>query len=118
MKLAADVNVDRQIVQRLRLDGHDLFSMYESAPHEVDEVILDTAYRDQRVLLTADTDFGELVVRRGLLTSGVVLIRLSGLSSEHKAQIVSAALHEHADQIPGSFTVIAPGSIRIRPIGS
>jgi predicted nuclease of predicted toxin-antitoxin system len=76
--------------------------------------VLDLANSEAAILLTSDRDFGELVFRQGRLHSGVILIRLSGLSSEAKANVVARAIAEHAPEYAGAFAVIAPGSVRIR----
>jgi len=71
------------------------------------------------VLITADRDFGELVFRNRQVSAGVLLIRLLGLRPAVKADLVSNAIREHAQELPGAFTVLSPGSIRVRrPIRS
>jgi len=79
-----------------------------------DDIVLNLANREGSVLLTADKDFGELVFRQRRLTLGVVLIRLAGLSPEHKAEVVAAVLKQRAGQLKRAFTVIAPGMVRLR----
>jgi hypothetical protein len=66
------------------------------------------------VLITADKDFGELVFRQRQATAGVFLVRLSGLTPAIKATRVSAALREHAVELPGAFAVLSRSSLRIR----
>lgn len=61
MNLVADENIDRQIVERLRFDGHDVWSIAEMDPGISDEEVLEVASRESAVLMTADRDFGELV---------------------------------------------------------
>jgi len=85
MTFVADESIDRQIVERLRADGHVVRYVAEAAPGMPDDLVLDLANRESAPLLTADKDFGELVYRQGRLTSGVVLIRLAGLSAVRKA---------------------------------
>jgi predicted nuclease of predicted toxin-antitoxin system len=76
--------------------------------------VLAAASADQRVVLTGDKDFGELVYRLGRASAGVVLIRLAGLSNRSKALIVSEAIILHGAELRGAFGVIEPGRIRIR----
>lgn len=57
----------------------------------------------------------ELVFRQRQVTAGVVLIRLAGLSSRAKADIVSEVMRDHAAELLHAFTVISPGMVRIRP---
>ena len=114
MKLCADESVDRQIIERLRSDGHEVHYIAELDPGVSDEVVLESANQQQAPLLTADKDLGELVYRQRRISSGVILIRLAGLAPETKADVVIAALRQHAAEVEGAFTVIAPGSIRVR----
>jgi len=67
-------------------------------------------------LITSDKDFGELVFRQQLVSYGVILIRLSGLSSHLKANILSSTITNHANEISGNFTVVSANKIRIRKI--
>jgi predicted nuclease of predicted toxin-antitoxin system len=48
-------------------------------PGVSDDVVLDLAYRNSELLLTADKDFSELVFRQGRLACGILLVRLAGL---------------------------------------
>jgi predicted nuclease of predicted toxin-antitoxin system len=57
----ADEGVDRQIVERLRHDGHGVAYVAEMSPGIMDEVVLKQSRDSASVLITADKDFGELV---------------------------------------------------------
>ncbi|MFC1572503.1 DUF5615 family PIN-like protein [Candidatus Eisenbacteria bacterium] len=114
MKWVADENIDRQIVEALREDGHEVLSVVETTPTAADEDVLAMASDESALLLTADKDFGELVYRQGRASAGVVLIRLAGIPSRQKASIVTDAARRHGDELMGSFTVITPKAIRIR----
>ena len=114
MNFVADEGVDRQVVDRLRADGHTVWWTAEMAPGISDDEVLDHCNREASLLLTADKDFGELVYRLGRVVRGVVLVRLSGVSTPLKAEIVSSALAKRGEQLSGSFPVISPGQIRIR----
>jgi predicted nuclease of predicted toxin-antitoxin system len=114
MNLLADESVERQVVERLRRDGHAVLYVAEMEPGITDDVVLERANEAAAMLLTADKDFGELVFGEGQLSSGgVLLIRLAGLSAETKAQVVSDAFREHASELPKGFGVISPGQVRL-----
>jgi predicted nuclease of predicted toxin-antitoxin system len=114
MKFVADENIDRQIVDRIRQDGHIVMFVAEMDPGISDDVVLDLANQEGPLLLTADKDFGELVFRQHRLMTGVVLIRLAGLSPLLKAEVVASAIKQHITELPQAFAVISPGVIRIR----
>ncbi|MFQ6054896.1 MAG: DUF5615 family PIN-like protein [Methanosarcinales archaeon] len=114
MKFLADENIDRQIVERLRREGHQVWYVAEMDPGISDDVVLDLANLERALLLTADKDFGELVFRQRRIAPGVVLVRLAGLSPTSKAAMVASAVNQHATELAQAFTVITPGTIRIR----
>jgi predicted nuclease of predicted toxin-antitoxin system len=114
MNFVADEGVDRPIVERLRQDGHIVSYVAEMAPSIPDHAVLDLANEQGALLLTTDKDFGELVFRQRRLTTGVLLIRLAGLSATSKARIVASSIVRHTRELAGNFTVISPGAVRIR----
>nr|VFJ69528.1 MAG: Predicted nuclease, contains PIN domain, potential toxin-antitoxin system component [Candidatus Kentron sp. FW] len=114
MKFVADESLDAGIASRLRQDGYDVLDITEMVPGIPDTEVLRIANAHSALLLTADRDFGELVFRRHLVSNGVILIRLAGLSTEHKAEIVSSAIAQHSEELRKSFVVITAGMIRIR----
>lgn len=114
MNLFVDESVDRQIVERLRREGHEVLYVAEMEPGISDDIVLARANEKNALLVTADKDFGELVFRLGKVNAGVLLIRLAGLSFDKKAEIVSDALRDHGEEFPRAFTVVSPGMIRIR----
>jgi predicted nuclease of predicted toxin-antitoxin system len=116
MNLLADEGVERQIVERLRRDGHTVLYIAEMEPGIPDDVVLERANQIAALLVATDKDFGELVFReRRLSSGGVVLIRLAGLSAERKAEIASRMFERRGAEFTHAFTVISPGRIRIRP---
>lgn len=114
MKFLADENIDQQIVAHLRQEGHSVLYVAELSPGISDSEVLCLANKENALLITADSDFGELVFRQGRLTSGVIYIRLGSFSSEQKAAIIASAINQHGDEFTNSFVVISSNSIRIR----
>lgn len=114
MNLLADESVDRQIVDRLRQDGHAVRYVAEMEPGISDDIVLDLAYQEADVLLTAEKDLCELVFRQGRLTSGILLVRLAGLSPARKAEVVASTVGQHSAELPGAFAVLTARSLRIR----
>ena len=114
MTFLADEGVDQQIVERLRLDGHQVAYVAEMSPGISDEAVLLESRGLASVLITADKDFGELVFRQRQASTGVLLIRLWGLTPGAKAAVVSGAIQQHGQELAGAFAVLSPGNIRIR----
>ena len=114
MNLVADECVDRPIVEALRGAGHEVLSVAELSAGIPDDEVLALAATERALLLTQDTDFGELVFRLGQASSGVLLIRLAGLAAAEKAALVLAALEHHGSELPGAFGVLDATQLRIR----
>ncbi len=116
MKLVADEGFDKPIVDYLRSKGYDIIYILELSPGITDQEVLSIALKEQAVLLTVDTDFGELVYRLKEATYGVLLLRFAGLSKEEKQHIRFSVLETHKDKIAGNFSVVTKDSVRIREL--
>jgi predicted nuclease of predicted toxin-antitoxin system len=114
MKFLADENIDKIIVDRLRRDEQVIFYVPEMQPGLSDDDIITWANQEAAVIITADKDFGELIFRQKRISNGVVLLRLAGVDSERKTELVSEAIQCHQAELTGNFTVITPRSVRIR----
>lgn len=114
MKVVADESVDKQIVDRLRSDGHEIVFISELEPGINDDLVLQRSRDLGALLLTADKDFGELVFRQHLLHSGVMLIRLAGLKPEAKAELVAAVFKDLGDGLSHQFAVLSRRALRLR----
>jgi predicted nuclease of predicted toxin-antitoxin system len=115
MKFLADECCDRIIVVALRDAGHDVRYLCEEATGADDRAILQQAYSDERIIITEDKDFGELVHRLHHETRGVVLIRISDVMRPTKARRVCELARRHGDRLAGRFVVVEPHQTRFRP---
>jgi predicted nuclease of predicted toxin-antitoxin system len=59
MKFLADEGADKPIVIALRNAGFNIDYILESGPRTLDEMVLQHAYSQKRILITQDKDFGE-----------------------------------------------------------
>ena len=67
MRFLLDVCASSRAMRRLLASlGHDVVSAQDTDPGASDETVLALALHDQRVLITEDKDFGELVFVRRL----------------------------------------------------
>ncbi len=114
MIIVADENIDIAIVERLKSDGHDIFSVAEVIPASSDEAVLDVVRERGALLLTEDKDFVEMIFHKGEYRDGVILVRLDGCLSEDKAKIVSKAIQEHGRELSNAIAALTAKSMRIR----
>jgi predicted nuclease of predicted toxin-antitoxin system len=103
-----------QFVEQLRSPGHDVVYAAELKPGLDDDSWLAIARTDERILITDDKDFGELVFRRRLLASGVVLLRQHRMTLDERLRWLATAWPRILSQPPGSFIVVAHRRIRVR----
>nr|VFK26132.1 MAG: hypothetical protein BECKLPF1236A_GA0070988_105121 [Candidatus Kentron sp. LPFa]VFK36179.1 MAG: hypothetical protein BECKLPF1236C_GA0070990_105071 [Candidatus Kentron sp. LPFa] len=78
MKFLANENIPLASVHALREAGHDVLSMTEESPGTSDEMVMRRAYMENRIIVTFDRDYGELIFRRRLIApDGVLYFRFS-----------------------------------------
>jgi predicted nuclease of predicted toxin-antitoxin system len=116
MRFLADENVSGFVVERLRSDGHDVVLVAETSAGASDKDVLGAADAHDRILITEDRDFGEMIIRQRIGTRGVILLELYRLSNAAEAAAVAEAVAAHADKLLGSLVVVEPGRIRVRPL--
>jgi|SRR5579864_1055185 len=116
MRFLADENVSRLVIERLRSAGFDVRSVAETKPGMPDHDVLAVADSDDRVLITEDRDFGELVVRQRFGIRGMILLQLDRLSHKAEADLVAETVSTHAGRVSGNLLVIEPARIRVRPL--
>lgn len=112
----ANENFPGAMVKILRDQGNDVLYAAESLVGSSDRIILDTALAQDRVLLTFDRDFGELVFRhRTPPASGIVLFRFGGLSPDALLSFLQD-FFESNPTLRNHFTVATPRQFRQVPL--
>ena len=117
MKFLIDNNLSPLLAEGLKAAGHDAVHLrdlgMQAAP---DPAVLQRAQVDERVLVSADTDFGGLLSRSRATGPSVLLIRrLAGRRAAEQSAIILANLDQIADDLTaGAVVVIGDDWIRIR----
>lgn len=114
MKFLADENISLEIVRFLRALDHNVISVIEEFPNADDLFVLEKAANSKHILITSDTDFGELVYHQKLPHKGVVLLRLVDERNENKIKILSSLLKTRKNELANNFTVVTETKVRIR----
>lgn len=116
MRLLTDENIPDSIQNWLRTSGHDVVSASELQCGEIDEYWLNLAETEQRLIMTSDKDFGELIYREGLNSFGVILLRLDNIPvREWIVRLQEAWSVVEANPVR-KFIVISPKRKRVRRI--
>ena len=113
MRFLIDSSAGRQIADWLRRNGHDVIEIRQLGPDPGDRAILELSVRDDRVLVTIDTDFGELVFSHGLRHAG--LVRLPNTRTPQRIYLMSMVIARHQRELEmrAIITVSRGGMIRI-----
>jgi len=116
IRILADENCDRLIVNVLREAGYDVSYVVESGAGERDDELFRLASENGLVLLTDDLDFGHLAELATKLPSAVILTRLDPLGRAARSRRVLETLTMLGDDVLGQFVVIEPAQIKLRPL--
>ncbi len=114
LKLLADESLEHRVTIFLRDSGYDVLSIQEISPSISDLQVLDIAHKEQRIILTNDKDFGELVFLGTQKHSGIILFRFNDEQVSNKISVLKYLFTNYLDKLEGSFIVLESKKIRIR----
>lgn len=114
MKFLADECCDVALVESLRSDGHDMVYAKEEMKGEEDDVVLERAFTENRVLITEDKDFGELVYRLKKPAKGVILLRIPVEKRQSKSSRLKMLIGNHSGRIFDHFVIVDTEKFRFR----
>lgn len=118
MRFLVDMPISPRTAHRLTERGHDAVHAFHlglaSAP---DSVLLDRAVSEERIVITADTDFPQLLALSGSGSPGVILFR----GGDYTEQEIEELLARVFDAVPEatlahSICVVDRRRIRLRPL--
>ena len=113
MQFLADESCDFSVVRALRAAGHQVLAVAELSAHADDEDVLELARTQQRVLLTEDKDFGQLVWADRRATGGVILLRFPARARSRLGGVVVDVVKQRGEDLIGRFVVVQPGRVRL-----
>ena len=116
MRILADEDVSRSVVEALRANGHDVAWVRDVARGSDDFAVLRLANSLRRVLLTQDKGFSDLIFRDRIPAGpGVILVRWPNRAANAGIAAATVAALRKADVKEGLFSlvVIAPERLRI-----
>ena len=115
LRLLLDQMIDSDVAADLRAAGHDVCCIGEFGMARADDAeVLQYAIRENRILVTRDRDFGNLVFARGL-GAGVLYLRILPSTQNATHEQLERVLKTHTEaELAKAFVVIEPGSHRIR----
>lgn len=113
MRFLADESCDFAVVRALRGAGHDVLAVAEITPSADDEDVLQSAAEQDRILITEDKDFGQLVFANKKAFAGVLLIRFPSSARSGLPCAVLEFVDRRGSRMREHFAVLKPGRARI-----
>jgi predicted nuclease of predicted toxin-antitoxin system len=93
--------------------GHDVVSARDGFLHASDEALLALPHKEERVLITEDKDFGELVFLRGQPHPAIV--RLVEMAPLERVAAMRFRIDHHGNAMrEGAIMVVTGTRVRIR----
>lgn len=104
------------MVVQLQEAGHDVAYMSDIAPRATDVEVMRRANNENRLLLTEDKDFGDLIFRQARPVPGIVLLRIHSARRSLKGPRLQAVIDRFGDSPIGHYTVVEIARFRSRPL--
>lgn len=114
MRFLIDESVEYRIVAFLRNFGFNTLSVAESFPSLDDKTILSIAYKENRIIITNDKDFGELIYKLQLPHKGIILFRLFEENYQSKEEKLQFVLKKFKSKLQNTFTIVSKNKIRFK----
>ena len=114
MKLLIDNCLSYVVASALRAEGHDVESVSDWPEDPGDRRVLASAVRASRVLITADREFGELVVFERLASTGIIILDPNIAAVDHAASCLRAIATHATELLAGGIVIVMPDKMRAR----
>lgn len=116
MRFLVDESSGKRLHNLLKSAGHDSVFVGDSSQGLDDESVLRKSEKENRILITDDKDFGELIFKLKRPESGIILLRLSDTSSTTRLDSILYLLNHHHPE--GNFITVADDRVKIRKLPS
>ena len=121
MRFLADMGVSMRAVEWLRLSGHDVIHLRDERLQKLPNgEIFQKAIREERIVLTFDLDFGEIVAGSSSGIVSVILFRLRNTRADFVIQRLKSVLEQSTEELAqGAVVLVEDGRHRVRrmPVG-
>jgi predicted nuclease of predicted toxin-antitoxin system len=116
MRFLVDAHIGKLIIAFLESRGHEVLRAASFPPATSDLHILRSASREGRVVMTSDTDYGELVFRLGEPAFGVLLLRIDVPTEAERLAVLERFWAKIEPAIPGHFVTVTTKRVRRSPL--
>lgn len=117
MRFLVNENIPLASAQLLRARGHDVVAIGEISPGATDLAVIERANQEDRIIVTFDRDYGELIFRGNAPTpGGVIYLRLIPSTPSEPAEVILGIERETETVFERRFSVISRQDMRQRPL--
>jgi predicted nuclease of predicted toxin-antitoxin system len=113
MKFLVDECVGPTVTKWLKQNNYDAISIYDDLSGVSDDFVLKKAFLENRILITSDKDFGEMIFKNKMQHCGIVLLRLITEQPSNKIRVLEAVLKNYAQELFGNYVVVTETTVRI-----
>ncbi len=113
VRVLLDACVGYDLEEALTELGGDVAHMLRISPSMPDRQVLALATSMERLLITLDVRFSDLVFVHGMPHAGVLLVREPDLVPARRALLVRDIIQTHYPTMVGHFSTLSRGRLRI-----
>ncbi len=110
-KFLVDESTGKRLALILISEGYDVLFVGDWKRGATDEEVLSKAYSEDRIIITDDKDFGELIFRLSRKSRGVILIRMASISPATRSKMLIKILE--TIEVIDKFIVIRDGAVKV-----
>ena len=115
MKILANENFPGASVLYLQSAGYDIKSIGKENPGITDDEVMNSAIAENRLIITFDSDYGELIFKHGYKPpAGVIYLRIKEYAPEDPGQLIHNILTMPGLDFGRKLSVIDQNGIRQR----
>jgi predicted nuclease of predicted toxin-antitoxin system len=116
MRFLADMGVAMRVVDWLRANGHEAIHLREEGLQRIsDDKIFEKAVYENRIIITFDLDFGEILARNRNSVTSVVLFRIQNTTTPNVIKRFQTAISEFGNALEtGAILIIEDARLRLR----
>ena len=116
MRFLADMGISPKTVAFLQSLDHDSVHLHDQGLDRLeDPAILAKAQEEDRILLTNDLDFGELIAVSGARLPSIVVFRLRNMRPEMVSRYLQGIIDQHGESLEkGAIISVTEGQVRVR----
>ncbi|GAB4208413.1 MAG: DUF5615 family PIN-like protein [Coleofasciculaceae cyanobacterium] len=116
MKFLADMGVSMTVVQRLRESGYEAIHLREEGLQRLpDPDILEKARQEERIILTFDLDFSDLLAASADRLPSVIIFRLQNTTPSFVSSRLLTVLVECTEELAtGAIVTVQDSRYRVR----